>query len=388
MRTNPFSAKHPVNPRFFVNRTEIIEEFKHALDFSINADPPKPENMAILGSWGIGKTSMLKKFESIALQKQHVFTARCELVPAFCNDFHAFSVRVRNEVERSFEVSNKDLLAKLKREIIPDWRIKTINLGLGTLEQTQHEKSSVTAFEDSLIELWNTLKQNKIKLILLMIDDLQYLANGYPNGLYDLRGIFQKLAMNGCNIMLIIAGPETLFEIKDFAEPFARFFDRHKLKPFDLEETKNAIMKPLKLSKSKLKIEESVMQKIYESTGGHPYFVHLIMHDLFRYKEGKGLIDEKFFKENYRKIMEHLSKDKFDYDFFTKASEKEREVLLKIANIITPVFAPSDLKIRGIRAHLSSLVEKELLIKLERGRYKLYHPLFREYLLNKTRLHP
>ena len=364
-------------------REKLVEEAQEAAE----ADPPKPENMAILGSWGIGKTSLLKKFETMALENEEVFTARCELVPAFCNDFNAFSIRIRNEIERSFTVSNKDLLAKLKREIIPDWRIKTFTLGIGTLEQTHNEKSAVTAFEDSLSELWNILKQNKIKLMLLMIDDLQYLAKEYPNGLYDLRGIFQKLAMDGCNIMLIIAGPETLFEIKDFAEPFARFFDRYKLKLFNLEETKKAILKPLKLSNSKLRIEDSVIQKIYEKTQGHPYFIHLIMHDLFRYKDGAGLVDDKFFKEKYQKIIDHLSKDKFDYDFLTKASEKEREILLKIAKLNDHVFSPSDIEVSGIRAYIGSLSEKELLVKLERGSYKLYHPLFREYLANRTRLH-
>lgn len=383
MEFNPYSAKHPVDPKFFVNRADVIEEFKHALRFSINSDPPKPENMAILGSWGYGKTSLLKKFNSIALQQPEVFTAYVELIPTFCNNFQSFSVRVRDEIERSFRVSNKSLLTKLKSKIIPNWRVKTIDLGLGEIERVSRERSTVTAFEDSLIELWKTLKQNKIKLMILMIDDLQYLANEYPNGLYDLRGIFQKLAMNGCNIMLVISGPETLFETKDFAEPFARFFDRHKLTTFDLKETKNAILKPLQTSKNKLKVEDSVIKKIYDYAKGHPYFIHFIMHDLYRYKKGKGLITKKFFDEYYRKILDHLSKDKFDYDFLAKASEKEREILLQIAKIKASAFNPSEVKIKGIRAYVGLLTEKELLIKLERGRYTLYHPLFREYLLSK-----
>ncbi|MEA2054925.1 MAG: hypothetical protein U9O96_07485 [Candidatus Thermoplasmatota archaeon] len=33
-----------------------------------------------------------------------------------------------------------------------------------------------------------------------------------------------------------------------------------------------------------------------------------------------------------------------------------------------------------IKNHLKRLVEKNLVVKINRGRYKFYHPLFREYL--------
>ncbi|MEW6528637.1 MAG: P-loop NTPase fold protein [Candidatus Micrarchaeota archaeon] len=379
MLINPFSAKHPINPEYFVNRTEILEAFKGDLEFSINASPPKPENVAITGRWGYGKTSLLKKFESIALQDQRVFTAYVEVIPTFCNDFHDFSIRVRDEIERSFKVSSKSLLTKLKSDIIPNWRIKTIDLGLGELERTERGKSHVTTFEDSLIELWKILKQNKIKLMLLMVDDLQYLATAYPDGLYDLRGIFQKLAMDGCNIMLVISGPETLFQIKDFAEPFARFFNRHNLSTFDFTETKKAIVKPIEISSINIKVDEDIIKKIHELTKGHPYFIHFIMHYLVEYRQS-GRIDIGFFKDSYEKIAKHLAREKFDYDFMSKATDKEREILLKIAKNPVEIFEPSKIKTPNVRKYLRLLTEKELLIQLERGRYTLYHPLFREYL--------
>ena len=66
-----------------------------------------------------------------------------------------------------------------------------------------------------------------------------------------------------------------------------------------------------------------------------------------------------------------------------KASEKEREILLKIAKTTQQSFTPSNIKIQNVRKYLKILTEKELLLQLDRGKYSLYHPLFREYLKSK-----
>ena len=45
---NPFSPQLPVMPQFFVNRSEIIAEFKKKLIASGKSKPPRPDNMAVL----------------------------------------------------------------------------------------------------------------------------------------------------------------------------------------------------------------------------------------------------------------------------------------------------------------------------------------------------
>jgi len=64
IKENPFSPAFPVNPKYFVNRTEIIDSFRRAFDRSTRTETPTPDNIAILGDWGIGKTSVLRKFEA------------------------------------------------------------------------------------------------------------------------------------------------------------------------------------------------------------------------------------------------------------------------------------------------------------------------------------
>ena len=69
MIINPYDPKQPIDPTYFVNREEILESFNRSIKRSAKSVPKKPDNIAVLGGWGIGKTSVLKKFESLAVDE-------------------------------------------------------------------------------------------------------------------------------------------------------------------------------------------------------------------------------------------------------------------------------------------------------------------------------
>ncbi|MCK5561953.1 MAG: ATP-binding protein [Thermoplasmata archaeon] len=56
IKGNPFSAEHPAPPERFAGRTQQKEEFISFLDDTIGGNS---KNLAVLGEWGIGKTSLL-----------------------------------------------------------------------------------------------------------------------------------------------------------------------------------------------------------------------------------------------------------------------------------------------------------------------------------------
>lgn len=379
---NPFSPKHPASPQYFVNRKVILQRFENQLLTSAKTKPPKPDNMAVLGEWGIGKTSVIQKLEDLCLSQKTVktFTALIELTPETCTSFEKFSNRTRDEIERSFKTSDMSLLSKLKRDLIPGWHLKTIELGIATVEKAAKDRSVVTSFEDSLRELWSILSKSKVEVAVLMFDDLHYMAQLYVNGLYDIRGVFQSLPKEGCNFMLIVTGVPYLFHrAREFAEPFTRFFDRFYLEPFDIEETRNFITRPLSLSKTGITVGEDVIGEIYKLTKGHPYFLSFVMKNLVE-QVNKGNISLKIFNRLYPTVTERLSMEKFNDDI-TQASETELKVLRKMAFINTETVAPSQLAIKNVRKCLKVLVEKKgLVVKSKRGEYSLYHPLFKEYL--------
>lgn len=383
-RENPFSPTFPVNPKYFVNRTDVIDSLKRAFGRSIKSEFPTPDNVAILGDWGVGKTSMLRKFEEIALREfksRKVVSAIVELIPTSCNSFFLFMKKVVDDIERSFAVK-APIMVKL-RERIREWRVKSIGVGTALeLERKIRERSEVTVFEDALIHFWKAVESLGIDTVILMLDDLHYLAEGYPQGLYDLRGIFQGLPRHGCNFMLCMSGSRDLFaEVRELAEPFARFFNvKHTLDNFSPEETRNAILTPIERAGLNITVEERVVQKIYDLTVGHPFFIHFLMRELVTIRE-KGKISIGFFDNHYPIVERIMAREKFAGDF-SIASDKEKEILLAVAAIKSDTFTPSQLKIKNVRPRFNGMVRKNLIVKVGRGEYGLYHPLFKEYLRN------
>ena len=388
MTKNPFSPRHPVNPDYFVNRKGILEAFRRHLLSSAKTRPPKPDNISLLGNWGIGKTSMLRKFEDITLGSQiediQAFTAFIELSPECSRNLPVFLDRTIDEIERSF-ATRVSVKPKLRKEI-KNWRISSIKaFGLTLDKKSKETLSPITSFEDALRDLWRTLQNEGIDVAVLMYDDIHYLAKGSHESLYDLRSIFQRLPFDGCNYMVAITGKENLFgQVREFAEPFTRFFDRHYLELFNGEETERAIRLPLQKVSSAITIASDVIDRIYELTMGHPFFIHFIMHDLVDFV-GEGTVNINEFESHWDKIWLHLEKEKFLSDY-NSASDNEKKLLAEIAGLDEMEFSPSDLKWRsGKSSMLARLDEKELLTKHGRGKYSIYHPLFREYTRMKDK---
>lgn len=376
-KENPYTTEYPVNPEQFAGRKKEIEAFKKALSDTIKSEPSSPVNIAVVGSFGIGKTSLLEKFEEIAISDK-VFIITITLTPSRCRNIENFCYDTIDKIHKSAWES-ENLSAKIK-EGISKWKINSLSVGFLTAEvkEMKLQPSSITQLATSLSDLWHKYLKDEVPAAVVMYDDIHYLAENCPDGLYDLRGIFQDLRKGGCRYMLIVSGAEDSFEkIRGISEPLMRFFEHIELRPFTLEETREALYLPLK--NVSLRFDNRVIDEIQTIAHGHPYFIKFIAHDLFEHKN-KGVIDIKLFNSTYPKIFEHLTASRFIKDYGI-ASENERRVLLAIAKHKDVV---SLQKIKGVVSNvetcISRLEDKRLIIKHDRGMYSLYHPLFKEYL--------
>jgi ABC-type lipoprotein export system ATPase subunit len=63
----PYVTGFPADPKSFAGRERELEEIKKAIDYIVHSEPATPQNVAIVGDWGIGKTSLLNKSKTIAL---------------------------------------------------------------------------------------------------------------------------------------------------------------------------------------------------------------------------------------------------------------------------------------------------------------------------------
>src|SRR3972149_8097764 len=86
MTKNPFTPGLPIDPKQFVGRKEELRIFQQSLEQCTHGNP---QNLAIMGERGIGKSSLLRKFESI-VKDQNCLAVRRD-VDASVNSLQALS---------------------------------------------------------------------------------------------------------------------------------------------------------------------------------------------------------------------------------------------------------------------------------------------------------
>lgn len=388
---NPFSPQHPAQPAYFAGRKAEVQYFRETSLNSAKLNPPAPLNYAILGTWGLGKTSLLYEFQQIAIN-EFSGDAKCacihySLSPQSCRNWETFSTDFLATVDTTINATST-LQSKIKSEL-GKWQV-SFNLGVVGAQRTNSSDSHPENPDmlGSLRSLWvDHLQPSGIEVVFVLLDDFHYFPIGAEDSAYlTLRSLFQELVNQKCNYSLVVTAHSGLFtEIAEVAEPLLRFFKRFELRPFTFEDAREAIDKRLEVAKLNLRIDDNVIRTIVERTAGHPYILMFTMYELLMKQKETKPIELESFERVWPSIEEDLGETIF-LQKFNGASEKERELLLKIGAHESNEFSPADFRsVRGINELCSRLEEKEFLIKLARGKYTLFHQLFGQYLKRKAR---
>ena len=380
---NPFSPQHPAQPLCFADRADQLRYFKETVRNSAQLDPPAPLNYAILGTWGQGKTSLIYKLRQIALEElQNEIRCVCiyfPLSPQDCKSWDVFTESFLKTVKSTIKATQK-ALPKIRGEV-DKWEVG-LNIGVFSAQRNANEKSP-TNLTDALQQLWEKhLKPSGVQIAFVMLDDLHYFPIKAEDSAYlTLRTTFQELVNRKCNYSLVITAQSLLFsEISELAEPVVRFFKRFDLKPFTFEEAKESVNIRLKVAESKVLIDDKVIQTITEKTDGHPYLIMFSMFELLMYADTTKTIGLTELQSIWPAIETSLGESIFSQKFQI-ASEKERQLMIAIAESGNQLVSPVDFKKFGSAAELFSRLEKkELLLRRGRGKYCLFHSMFAEFL--------
>lgn len=381
-KINPFSFQHPAQPLCFADRAEQLRYFKETARNSAILNPPAPLNYAILGTWGQGKTSLIYKLRQIALEElQNEIRCVCiyfPLSPQDCQSWNTFTENFLGKVKSTINATKK-VLPKIKSEM-NRWEIG-LNLGVVSAQRTNNQKQP--NLTDALQQLWEEhLKPSGVQIAFIMLDDLHYFPIKAKDSSYlNLRTTFQELVNRKCNYSLVVTAQSLLFsEIAEIAEPVVRFFKRFNLEPFTFEEAKESVELRLKVAGSKTQIDDKVIQEITEKMNGHPYLIMFAMFELLMHANEAQTIGLKDLQNAWPAIEESLSDTIFSQKYKT-ASEKEKQLMIAIAESGKEFVSPIDFKNFGSAAELFSRLEKkELLLRHARGKYNLFHPMFAEFL--------
>ena len=152
-----------------------------------------------------------------------------------------------------------------------------------------------------------------------------------------------------------------------------RFYTKFYLEPFTLEEMLEYARSLFGLP---LDISEKVAAWLHKKTIGHPYFLACICRYLMATTKQ---IEAHRLEAIWPAILDQLGREKFRSDV-SKLSAKEFELIHQFAGLGEREVSADHFGGKFQREYFARLVGKGLLIRTGRGRYKLYHPLFREFL--------
>ena len=381
---NPFNPGKPAKPQELVGRGEQIHDFE---SFLASTTHESPMNMAVVGVRGIGKTSLLSKFEETVLAKNCIairidaeegrFSSVPDLYEEILGSLHAELKR------RSFAMKwggkIKDFLNSFSFEI------SYSDVGLAIRGKEKNNEYVPSVFREKMLELWSNIKTD-VPAVVILIDEAEFLE-GITGSLMALRNMFSRLAEKGCGYMVVLSGRMTFHqEMSDLFSPLTRFFHLEKLERLTHKDVKKLL--DIELSKTNVKIKDICLEKIIDDSEGHPYVVNVMGYILYdKLKEDEKVITLNHYNRYFEDIVRYLSLDLFD-GMYRKVADAEKPVLFEVAKAGKEVSMSQIAKNMKIKAGLIStslkrLTDKNCLLKVKRGEYIIFHKLFRYYLLKK-----
>lgn len=375
MYPNPFNPYFPAPDHLFANRSREQDFFRRGLQSGLSPRGGGPWNIALLGPWGIGKTSLLRRFSRIAVEEtvdgRPVLAVSLSVTGAYAS----FDEFARVLMGRLLDVSPR---SKLVQEL-QKWEVQSVRLGAVGVGRkgAAAVEGPVEFLYRSMLDLWGELEKKYAGAVVFM-DDVQNLLDVHPRALLALRALFQDLQGEGARYPLVVTGTEALFgAVRETAEPVTRFFERMPVLPFTFEDTVEAVRHPLSAVGSRLAVSEGFIKKVYEKSQGHPYFVSFIMRDYVEVARSQQVdLDEGVFDERWGEVAAHLEMEKFEEEW-RACSPAERKALLEL---VRRPGAPVTQALGKGRALLGRLVDKGIVRRKERGVYEIYHPLFAEFI--------
>ena len=375
MKNNPFRKRTGILPSYFTGRENELNELKKIYN---STKMGVPGHLILYGPKGIGKTSLLLKFQEKITNLDEVYSVRIPLIEGNFEDIYSLIIEKCSDT--------LDINIGHFWEKISSLGINIPFIGGVSVSREIPKTSPAVAFEKILNVIYDELDSDNPVLILLF-DDLQRIMGNDETMkiLSILQNALVELNLKGKNIMFVATGSEDIFnKIQDKLDSAVRIFEPYLIGPLSYGEVCDAINIPAE--KQNVAFEKDVLKEIYELSNGIPYYMQILAYSCFEETNEDDEITMVEFKKASVYALNILAQREFK-SLFSKSTTEERKILCLMAESDETILSYSYIKENANlnsepSALLKNLVNKKMIIKPSRGKYKLKNNLFKLYLQN------
>ena len=375
MKNNPFRKRTGILPSYFTGRENELNELKKIYN---STKMGVPGHLILYGPKGIGKTSLLLKFQEKITNLDDVYSVRIPLIGGNFEDIYSLIIEKCSDT--------LDINIGHFWEKISSLGINIPFIGGVSVSREIPKTSPAVAFEKILNVIYDELGADNPVLILLF-DDLQRIMSNDETMkiLSILQNALVELNLKGKNIMFVATGSEDIFnKIQDKLDSAVRIFELYLIGPLSYGEVCDAINIPAE--EQSVAFEEDVLKEIYELSNGIPYYMQILAYSCFEENNDDDKVTMVEFEKASVYALNILAQREFK-SLFSKSTTEERKILCLMAESDKTILSYSHIKENANlnsepSALLKNLVNKNMIIKPSRGKYKLKNNLFKLYLQN------
>ena len=381
---NPFNAGSPIDPNDFVGRVQELETFRQRLR---QTEEGSLASMAVAGGYGIGKTSFLHKCRSITEENNalSIYFSLNEMDDLNRETLSKMLIerlqeRVREEIIlQRISATVLDTLKKIKIKISSFDEGPSVELGLD-------DNTSNTPFPNlhtALSVAWKALQDHK-KAIVFFIDEARVLEKNRADLILYLRAVLEQLQIDKVPVMIVPGGKLTISGPSGSGfSPLVRTFPPAVLENFTLEESKSFIRR--KLTKVKLAISDEVLNLVYSVTEGHPFVLSAYMATAYsKLKPGEGELRKEHFEATDIEFVKRVLSPFFSR-FYDQVGKNSKSILTEMAKRGGKIELSELCEVMGkesneLSPYLAKLTQDGAILRIDRGKYKLFHKLLAQYV--------
>jgi len=382
-RYNPFNSQRPANPSFFVGREDELKRFDIALSQTMHGSPM---NMCITGNRGIGKTSLLRKMESLSHESDCLifsltnYDGTMKEIPELINNI---IIGIKHSMSNNKPFGDKRWkIAEWLKSLRPTFSYMDVSVEI-SYEERRFAAQGI--LKNTLLELWEKASKD-YSAIILMIDEAESFEN-IDGSFRFLREVFQGLS-HDAKYMLILSGKLNFQDkLSEAFSPLCRFMPTFELDNFTLEETIDFITKTL--ASVEVTVDENTIVNIFEKSQGHPFIVVKICEMIFNeLSEDENQILNQHYERGINVAIDDINRH-FFHPMFHPLSPKAKKILVTLTDLNKKSFSFSEaqkvskIPKNSLSPYLSECVKKGCLNKPKRARYEIFHHLFIEFLKDK-----